>query len=354
MSEAVARGRGLSPRRLLLQELRLVYANALEEHLVDGTEASRRQACDIGRWAIAQGIGVLKTAIIHHECLGRILVRLSGSLPFKEGLRRAAEFLAEVLSQYELAHRRSREAVPALRALNEKMEREIQRVARAVHDEAGQLLYAARLAISAAADAASPTVRQRLAEVEAILNRAEQELRQLSHDLRPTILDDLGLVPALQFLTERVSTSTGIRVHFECSLDGRLGADVETGLYRIVQEALANVARHSRANNVTVDLRRELTRLTCLVRDDGVGFDPAVLWRRERGLGLIGIRDRALALGGRLQILSRPQGGTELLIVVPLKRRASSACAVKPAATASALIQTGAPAPEASQIKEVS
>ena len=192
MSEAVARGRGLSPRRLLLQELRLVYANALEEHLVDGTEASRRQACDIGRWAIAQGIGVLKTAIIHHECLGRILVRLSGSLPFKEGLRRAAEFLAEVLSQYELAHRRSREAVPALRALNEKMEREIQRIALAVHDEAGQLLYAARLAISAAADAASPTVRQRLAEVEAILNRAEQELRQLSHDLRPTILDDLG------------------------------------------------------------------------------------------------------------------------------------------------------------------
>src|SRR6266550_1636268 len=100
MSEVVARGRGLSPRRLLLQELRLVYTNALETHLVDGTEASRHEACDIARWAIAQGIGVVKIATIHHECLGRILVRLSGSLPFKEGLRRAAEFLAEAISQY--------------------------------------------------------------------------------------------------------------------------------------------------------------------------------------------------------------------------------------------------------------
>jgi signal transduction histidine kinase len=124
-------------------------------------------------------------------------------------------------------------------------------------------------------------VRERLAEVEAILNRAEHELRQLSHDLRPAILDDLGLVPALQFLTERVAKSTGIRVHLECSLEGRLGADVETGLYRIVQEALANAARHSRASNVVVHLRRQVARLTCLVQDDGVGFDPAILWRRS-------------------------------------------------------------------------
>jgi signal transduction histidine kinase len=177
MSEVVAKGRGLSPRRLLLQELRLVYANALEAHLVDATESSRRHACDIGQWAVAQGIGVVKTATIHHDCLCRILVRLSGALPFKEGLRRAAEFLAEVLSQYELDRRGTLEAAPALRALNEKMEREIQRIALAVHDEAGQLLYAARLAIAAAADAATPTVRERLAEVEAILNRAEHAVR---------------------------------------------------------------------------------------------------------------------------------------------------------------------------------
>ncbi len=323
MNELFASGSVIPPRKLALRELRLVYPNALETYLVGASEASPRRACEIGRWAIAQGIGVLKLATVHHESLGRILIRLSRTVAFKDGLRRAGEFLADALSPYELAHRGSREAVLALRQLNEKMEREMQRIALAVHDEAGQLLYAARLAMSStAAEAASPPVQQRMAEIGAILNRAEQELRRVSHDLRPTILDDLGLVPALQFLAERVSKSTGISVHFESFVENRFAANVKTALYRIVQEALTNVTRHSGAKNVTIELRRDLTRLTCLVQDDGVGFDPGVLWSREgRGMGLTGIRDRAVALGGRLQIHSQPHRGTELLVEIPLKRR---------------------------------
>src|SRR5260370_30606297 len=210
MNEMLGRGSVMPPRKLALRELRLVYADALETYLVDGREAAPRRACEIGRLAIAQGISVLKIATVHHESLGRILIRLSRTVPFKDGLRRAGEFLVDAVSPYELAHRGSREAVLALRQLNEKMEREMQRIALAVHDEAGQLLYAARLAMSTAAEAASPPSQQRMAEIGAILNRAEQELRRVSHDLRPTILDDLGLVPALQFLGERVSRSMGI------------------------------------------------------------------------------------------------------------------------------------------------
>jgi signal transduction histidine kinase len=325
MDEMFARGSVIPPRKLALRELRLVYANTLETYLVEGPEASPRRACDLGRWAIEQGISVLKIATVHHESLGRILIRLSRAISFKDGLRRAGEFLVDALAPYELAHRGSREAVLALRQLNEKLEREMQRISLAVHDEAGQLLYAARLAMSTAAEGAIPPLQQRLAEIGAILNQAEQQLRQVSHDLRPTILDDLGLVPALKFLAEQVSRSTGISVHLKSSVENRFAANIKTALYRIVQEALTNVTRHSLAKNVTIELRREPTKLTCLVQDDGVGFDPGVLWSRGgRGMGLTGIRERTVALGGRLQIHSQPRRGTELLVEIPLKRRSAA------------------------------
>src|SRR6266849_3712422 len=226
MAEAVTRSIGdLSGRKLVLRELRLTYSDALEEHLAAGTEISKRRALDIGHWAI--GVGATKVVAVHHECLGKILFRLAGTVSCKEGLRRAGDFLAEALSPYEQAHRGSCETIPALRQMNEKMEREIQRIALAVHDEAGQLLYAVHLAIATAAEASNPTVHQHLAEIGAMLQRAEQGLRRLSHELRPMILDDLGLAPALQSLAERISRTNGIAIEFEGWLEHRLAASVE-------------------------------------------------------------------------------------------------------------------------------
>jgi len=320
MEDALKSTSGLSGKRLALRELRLVYTDALEEHLADGTENSKHSACDIGRWAIAQEIGVTKVVAVHHECVGRILFRLAGSVSCKEGLRRAGDFLAEALSPYEQAHRGSSETIPALRQMNERMEREIQRIALAVHDEAGQLIYAVHLAIATAAEASSPVVHQHLAEIGAMLHRAEQGLRRLSHELRPMILDDLGLTPALQSLAERVSRTTGIAIEFEGSVDHRLDAKVETALYRIVHEALTNVVKHAHAKKVTIELQRDHTMLKCLIRDDGVGFDPAGVGKGQRGLGLAGVRERAAAVGGTLQIKSEPQRGTELLVEIPLRK----------------------------------
>jgi signal transduction histidine kinase len=199
------------------------------------------------------------------------------------------------------------------------MEREIQRIAHDVHDEAGPLLDAARLAMAGVADDLSPALQERFREIGAILDHAETELRRLSHELRPTMLDDLGLVPALQSLADRVSKRASLTVRVESSLEGRLRANVETALYRIVQEALTNVIRHSRASNVRVELSSEARMVRCVVRDDGVGFVPAVLsGRSERGLGLLGIRERLNAIGGRLQIRSEPGRGTELLVEITL------------------------------------
>lgn len=209
----------------------------------------------------------------------------------------------------------------ALRHLNETLEQESRRIAHALHDEAGQLLAAVDIALDEFAHEVPPTAQPHLQEVKGLLDQIEAQLRHLSHELRPTILDDLGLVPALEFLAEGVSARTGLSVTVDGPTTGRLPLAIETALYRTVQEALTNVTKHAQAKSVSVQVKRENRRLRCTIHDDGIGFDvSAVLARRgERGLGLIGIRERLDALGGRLQITSAPGQGTELAITIPLE-----------------------------------
>ena len=212
-------------------------------------------------------------------------------------------------------------AEKALHRLNEMLEEEAKRIARALHDEAGQLLATVHIALAEVARELPPPVRKRLQEVRGLLNQIEGQLRHLSHELRPTILDDLGLCPALEFLAQGVSTRTGLLITVKGSTEGRLPLSIETALYRIVQEALTNISKHARATRVRIQFQRAARRIRCVVRDDGIGFDvPSVLDRKgEQGLGLIGIRERLNALGGTLQITSAPGRGTELLITVPLE-----------------------------------
>lgn len=209
----------------------------------------------------------------------------------------------------------------ALRHLNETLEQESRRIAHALHDEAGQLLAAVDIALDEFARELPPPAQPHLEEVKALLDQIEAQLRHVSHELRPTVLDDLGLVPALEFLAEGVSTRTGLSITVEGPTTGRLPLAVETALYRTVQEALTNVTKHAQAKSVSVQVKRENRRLRCTIRDDGIGFDVSAVQARkgERGLGLIGIRERLDALGGRLQITSAPGRGTELAITVPLE-----------------------------------
>jgi two-component system, chemotaxis family, sensor kinase Cph1 len=190
-----------------------------------------------------------------------------------------------------------------------------------VHDEAGQLLVAARLAMSGLGHDLGPSVHSRVQEVNTILDQAEEQLRGLSHELRPTILDDLGLVSALRFLADRVSKRSELSIRVESSLEGRCASNVETTLYRIVQEALTNVTKHGQARHVRVHITHTGKNLDCVVDDDGVGFDvPAVLSRAgRRGLGLVGIRERLSAVGGTMRIDSKPGCGTALQIRIPME-----------------------------------
>ena len=299
-------------RRELLEE----YRRALADHLAGIGEAALARAYELGRRAIAEGLGVLEIVALHHEALQATVPR-----PDPVGAAAAQAFLVESLSPFEMMHRGYREANTALRRLNERLEEEAQRIAHALHDEAAQLLATVHVALAGLSGDLSPPAQRRLEEIRGLLDRVESELRRLSHELRPTMLDDLGLVPALQFLAEGVAKRTGVAVAVTGSTQGRLPSRVETALYRIVQEALTNAARHAHATHVEVRIRLEPQAIGCSVADDGVGFDAAAVLAPggRHGLGLVGIRERLDPIGGALPVTSAPGAGTRSSVTVPLE-----------------------------------
>jgi PAS domain S-box-containing protein len=214
-----------------------------------------------------------------------------------------------------------RNAETALRHLNHHLEEKAKRIAHALHDEAGQLLASVYLRVAEIADELSPPARRSVEDLRTLLDQVDDQIRRLAHELRPTLLDDLGLVPACQFLAEGVSKRARLKVTVAGSTGGRLHSDVETALYRVAQEALTNVARHARATSATVSFERSGPTLRGCIRDNGVGFDVQAVIQQtgRRGLGLIGMRERLVAVGGRLHVRSAPGEGTSVEFDVPVE-----------------------------------
>lgn len=303
--------------------LERAYSRALAEYLAMGDESALRNAYEIGRTALAQGWGILDVAGMHHSSVARMTVRMNPSASLAQDLERAQQFFEESLSPYEMAHRGLHDAASALRRLNETLEQEVQRIAHAVHDEAGQLLFAARLAMDGIAGELDPSASERLREISVIFDEVEKQLRRLSHELRPSILDDLGLLPAVEFLANRISKSADLSIQIHSTLKSRCAPAVEIAMYRVIQEALTNIAKHAQAKSVEIRLRRVAKYLNCLIHDDGKGFDvPAVLSSSiHKGLGLIGMRERLNAVGGTLIIDSVVGRGTDLLVNIPWRNK---------------------------------
>jgi len=305
---------------ILKADLTPTYEKVLRGYLKGAGEEDLVKAYELGRKGFSQDIGILEIVSLHH----RALAGLSCENGHKDDVQRVAklsgQFLAEVFSAYELGRRSYHDTLLSLRHLNEVLEQEVKRIAHSVHDEAGQLLVAAHLAIADVNRGATAETRGRLRRVSRLLDQAEKRLRRFSHELRPTVLDDLGLVPALRFLASGISKRTALPIRVTSSLNGRLSAAIEIGLYRVVQEALTNVTKHSRARSVTIALRRKRGGILCTVEDDGVGFDPQAALSRngKKGLGLIGIQERLDVLKGTFHIDSQPRRGTKLSFTVPL------------------------------------
>jgi signal transduction histidine kinase len=302
------------PRLELLEE----YSSNLQDYLDGGGEAVLKRIYVLAREAMADGVGVLEMAALHHEAMARVL---RGLVTSERGIRtiKSAEIVfVESLSPFEMAHRGFQESNLALRRLNEQLEGEAQRIAHALHDEASQLLVSVHLAIERATRELPPQERRHLAGIDGLLDEVGDQIRRLSHELRPTILDDLGLLPALKFLAEGVGARASISVVVTGELAERLHPAAETAIYRSVKEALSNMTRHARATHATIEVHREAGRVVCSVRDNGTGFDAAaVLGDGMGGLGLVGIRERLNALGGTLQISSAPGHGADLIITIP-------------------------------------
>src|SRR6266403_207778 len=297
------------------------YRSALCGYADGGGELAWGRAYELGRRALEEQVSVVELASLHHQVLID-LIRTSENEQHKEQLLRSgAEFLSECVSPYEMAHRGFQDAVKALRQLNETLEEEIKRIAYAVHDEAGQLLVAVHLALALVALELLEPQRAQLARIKEMLNQVEKHLRRYSHELRPTIPDDLGWIPAVRFLADAPSNRANLPIHIEAPNPERLPSAIETTLYRIVQEALTNAVKHAKAGNVWIRARKENALLCCSIRDDGAGFDVHQVQKtpERKGLGLIAMQERVTAIGGTLQIDSGPGQGTILSIRIPLE-----------------------------------
>jgi signal transduction histidine kinase len=232
-----------------------------------------------------------------------------------EDLRLAEIFASRAAVAVELRQRVARDA---LQRVVTAQELERRRLARELHDETGQALTSILLGLRGLEGVEDGEARKAaVAEVRDLVRSTLQDVRRLAVELRPKALDDFGLVAAVERLTESFAEQTGIAVEFASNLpEERQAPEIETALYRLVQESLTNVVKHARAGHVSIVLTGKPDSVSVIVEDDGVGFAPG----RETGdgIGIVGMRERVGLLGGRVTVESRPGAGTTLVAEVPL------------------------------------
>lgn len=239
----------------------------------------------------------------------------------KQTLHAMYNELAAAQARLNVLHAQRGELLNRLMSVQEEERR---RLAREIHDELGQLLTGLSLNLKLCQEAVPPdlkTAHEYLARASTLVRDSIEQSHRIIADLRPTVLDDLGLVAAIQDEVHRWPRSLGLAVQLHVEgLDKRLPPAVETAVFRIVQEALSNVVRHAHANHVWITLRRSGGRLHVVVEDDGIGV-PQNIERSVDGhppFGILGMRERAAVLGGSLKVEPRHPCGTRVALDVPL------------------------------------
>jgi signal transduction histidine kinase len=272
-------------------------------------DAMRSMGARTGLWVplVARGraIGVLEA----HDKLGDD-ARFTDT-----DVRLAETFATRAAVAVDLSERI---ASDSLRRVVEAQELERRRLARELHDETGQALTSILLGLKGVEERLDPESRAPVAELRELVVSTLQDVRRLAVELRPSALDDFGLVAALERLTSTFAEQSRIAVDFQSALaDERLSGEIETALYRIAQESLTNVVKHAQAAHVTVVLARKDRAVKIVVEDDGRGFDPTV--PADDGYGLVGMRERLALLGGRLEVESGSERGTTVAAEVPVR-----------------------------------
>jgi len=302
-----------------------------------------RQAKDGRRLHISLTVSPLRDA--HGTVIGasKVARDITERIRAEEALRRAHEELEERVRartadlssaneslRVEMAERQrvEQERIQLLTRLVLAQEDERRRIARDLHDQLGQQLTALRLTLEMlkAQSAGRTELRVQVETLEALALQLDQDVAFRVWELRPTVLEDLGLQAALTNYVRYWSTHFGVRaqLHTGRSTDERLTPEAETMMYRLAQEALNNVAKHARANHVDIVLERSAAHVALIVEDNGVGFDASSAETVGEGLGLIGMRERAALVGADLQIESTPGRGTTVILRAPVAAPASA------------------------------
>lgn len=298
------------------------------EGVVGGAAALRRSVQQPG---IEHGAALAAPLLIKDSVLGVLVVARQSTWPFVEA---DASLMVTLSNQLAIAMENVRlfEEVRAKEAHRGELlsklitahEDERRRIARELHDEVSQSLTGLLMGITAAESLQDPAaVRQRMDALYASTEATLEEVRKLIYDLRPTALDDLGLVSAVRAHARDLLETAGVTLAFDASGFGhrRLSAAVETTVFRVAQEAITNVARHARARSAAVRLTLKGGILTLIVEDDGIGFDlaGAVGHRPDRRMGILGMQERAALIGGELRIDSRPEHGTRVELTARIR-----------------------------------
>jgi PAS domain S-box-containing protein len=240
---------------------------------------------------------------------------------FRETLARQIGIAIQNSRLYEQV-RSGHERLQALsRRLVETQEAERRYIARELHDEVGQVLTGLNIILEIAKRLPTEAIRTSLDEAQERVYEIIDQVRRMSLDLRPPMLDDLGLLSALRWHFDRYTAQTEVEVHFDCD-EGEPDIEGEAALaiYRIIQEALTNIARHARVRAAYVSLRTEGDRMRLQITDRGVGFDPHTVLAAGTSVGLAGMAERVALLGGDLAIETEPGNGTRLCVDFPLHR----------------------------------
>lgn len=242
-----------------------------------------------------------------------------------EGRPRYSMALVEDISQRRLASAAIQATAEKLQALTRRLvelqETERRDIARELHDRVGQTLTAMRINMdmirTRLAERDDARIRERNDDSLELIESAFRAVENVMYELRPPMIDEYGLVPALQWYARKFTDRTAIRVEVRGDEDWRCRPETELALFRIVQEALNNVARHARARNVAIELREDAQTIVLTIEDDGVGFEGGADRTQKAGYGLITMRERAEALGGIFEAHSEPGKGTRIAVRIP-------------------------------------
>ncbi len=311
---------------------KLDYADLLQDAervLKDSHKMEREVASREGRWYIAQLIPY-RVAEDHMDGVILTFVDFTGRKHAENDLREAKVVLerhtfalmetnAALQAEVSERERVERERGQLLRRLVLAQEDERRRIAREMHDQFGQQLTVLKLKLDALKEDCGEQTHlcEQVEILQAVAMQLDADVDYLVWEMRPTVLDDLGLEAALSSYVQNWSQDFGITVqlHAEGRNEERLTPEVETALYRIAQEALNNIVKHAQATHVAVVLERRADQVSLIIEDDGIGFDlQQVLSADGRGLGLLGMRERAMLVGGTTEIESQPNEGATVVV----------------------------------------